>query len=459
MMIPKSFAVFLPALVAGFGFAHLFWKSDRPTALALKVFLGIGLGLGITSCLYFLRLLLFPGQGGYLLIQFIFLALVLIALFLNKGVSFDRSLPSFRLTRTGVLLGLFVIFVAAIGFYFLVVYARLAPHGDYDAQAIWNLRARFMYRSGNGWENAFSPLINRNFHMDYPLLIPLSVVGGWNVLGGEVLRVPTALSILFLFGIAGTTFSFIADLRSGSQATIAVLLLLATPGLLLFSTFQTADIPLTYFFLAATGLLVIGSKENSPGPVFLSGLMAGLSAWTKNEGIPFVILMMLCTIFVFGIRQARTNLLSLLAGMALPVLMIILFKALIAVNNDLFADNGLRQIILKLFTPSRYIQILTHLISELIHLGNWPISIIAVLFVYGLIMGIRKLSGSSEKVLLILTFSQFVVYMLIYVITPHDLEWHMNYSMSRLLVHLFPMALCCFFLFVNTPESVLNEVK
>jgi len=129
------------------------------------------------------------------------------------------------------------------------------------------------------------------------------------------------------------------------------------------------------------------------------------------------------------------------------------------VNNDLYADNGLRQIILKLFTPSRYIQILTHLISELIHLGNWPISIIAVLFVYGLIMGIRKLSDSTEKVLLILTFSQFVVYMLIYVITPHDLEWHMNYSMSRLLIHLFPMALCCFFLFVNTPESVLNEVK
>jgi dolichyl-phosphate-mannose-protein mannosyltransferase len=458
-MILKSFVLFLPALLAGFGCVHLFWKNDHAGALALKVFLGIGLGLGITSCLYFLRLLLLPGQAGYLVIQFIFLAFVLVAVFLKKRLSFDSPLHSLRLTRIGMLLGLAVIFIGAIAFYFLVIYARVVPHGDYDAQAIWNLRARFIYRSGNGWENAFSPLINRNFHMDYPLLIPLSVVGGWNTLGGEVLRVPTVLSILFLFGMAGITFSLIAYLRSNVQAAIAVMLLLATPGLLLFSTFQTADVPLTYFFLAAASLLIIGRNENNRGLVFLSGLMAGLSAWTKNEGIPFVILIILCTIFVFGLEQARANLPSLLAGLALPILVIILFKTFISVNNDLFADNGLREIILKLFIPSRYVQILTHLISELIHLGNWPISIITVLAVYGWIMGFRKLSGPAENVLWILFLSQFGIYMLIYVITPHDLEWHMNYSMSRLLIHLFPMALCSFFLFVNTPESSLNKVK
>ena len=74
-----------------------------------------------------------------------------------------------------------------------------ATNIGYDAQAIWNLRARFMYRSGNAWEAAFSPLINRNFHMDYPLLVPLSVLGGWTTLGGEVLRVPSMLSMLFLY--------------------------------------------------------------------------------------------------------------------------------------------------------------------------------------------------------------------------------------------------------------------
>ena len=148
--------------------------------------------------------------------------------------------------------------MGAVAVYFLVIYSRVAPHGDYDSQAIWNLRARFIYRFGDAWENAFSPLINRNFHMDYPLLIPLSVVGGWNTLGSEVLRVPTMLSMLFLFGMAGTIYSVIAYLRSSSQAAIAVILLLATPGLLLFSTFQTADIASYVFFSCLSKLVRSG---------------------------------------------------------------------------------------------------------------------------------------------------------------------------------------------------------
>jgi 4-amino-4-deoxy-L-arabinose transferase-like glycosyltransferase len=435
------------------------WKSNHPATLALKVFLGIGFGLGITSCLYFLRLLLFPGQAGYVLIQAMFLTLVVGALFLQKRLSLNITLGSLSFTRTQILLGLASIFVGAVALYFLVIYSRIAPHGDYDAQAIWNLRARFMYRSGTAWENAFSPLINRNFHMDYPLLIPLSVVGGWNTLGSEVLRIPAALSMLFLFSMAGMIYCVIAYLRSSSQAAIAVILLLATPGLLLFSTFQTADIPLTYFFLAAASLFLLAGSENNRNLFFLSGMMAGLAAWTKNEGIPFALIMMVCTLFFFGVRKIRSNLFPLLAGMVFPLLTVLLFKIVISLNNDLFANNGLPDIISKLFDPTRYIQILTHLISELIHLGNWPISIIAVLFVYGWIVGIRNPESLTEKVSWIIPLSQFLIYMLIYVITPYDLEWHLNYSTSRLLIHLFPLAMLSFFLFVNTPETALNKVQ
>jgi hypothetical protein len=458
-MIIKSFAVFLPALIAGFGFVHLFWKSERRAVLALKVFLGIGFGLGITSGLYFLRLLLFSGQAGYLIIEVIFLILVLIALSVRKRFSLDLPYKSLPLSRIQVLLGLAIVFVGAAALYFLVIYSRLAPHGDYDAQAIWNLRARFIYRSGTAWENAFSPLINRNFHMDYPLLIPLSVVGGWNTLGGEVLRVPAMLSMLFLFAMAGVIYCVISYLRSTSQAAIAVLLLLATPGLLRFSTFQTADIPLTYFFLASASLFVLAGNENNRNLFFLSGLMAGLSAWTKNEGIPFAIIMMVCTIFFFGVRKARARLFPLLAGMVFPLLTLLLFKIVISLNNDLFTNNGLSQILSKIFDPSRYIQVFTHLLSELLQLGSWPLSIIIVLLVYAYIMGTRRPDSFTEKALAIIPLSQFVIYILIYVITPYDLEWHLNYSMSRLLIHLFPLGMLSFFLFVNTPEAALNKVK
>jgi hypothetical protein len=458
-MILQSFAIFLPAVIAGFGLVHLLWKNDLAPALLMKLFVGIGVGLGITSCLYFLRLLLLPGQGNYLIIQVIFLLLVFLAGVSQKRISINFSIRSWSLSRTGILLGLAAIFIGILVLYYLVIFARVTPHGDYDAQAIWNLRARSIYRSGDNWEFAFSPLINRNFHMDYPLLVPLNVVGAWNTFEEEVLRIPAVLSMLFLFGIAGVIYSLTAYLRSYSHAAIAVIVLLATPSLLLFSTFQTADIPLTYFFVASASLAVLAGNENIQSLFFISGLMAGLSAWTKNEGIPFVVVMILYIIFIHGIRQSRRPLLALFGGMAFPLLTIFLFKIFVSLNNDLFTDNSLFEIISKLFSPARYIQIVTHLTTELMNLGSWPVSIIAILFVYGFIMGIRKSDSPAEKALLIVPLLQFAIYLLIYVITPYDLAWHMNYSMSRLLIQLFPLALISFFLFVNTPESVLNKVK
>lgn len=463
-MILESFAAFLPSVLAGFALVHLIWKNDTLTALGLKLSLGIGLGLGLASGLYFLRLLLLPGQGGFLLIQLLFLTFTVIALSVRKRHHFRSSLQSSSFLSLKVLLGIATLLTAAITLYYLLIVARSTPHGDYDAQAIWNLRARFIYRSGDEWQDAFSPLINRNFHMDYPLLIPLNVVGGWNVLNGEVLRVPTVLSVLFLLGMAGIVYFSISHLRSSSQAAIATALLLTTPALLTFSTFQTADVPLAYFFLAAASLLVLAAHEKDRGLFFLAGMMAGFSAWTKNEGLPFLLLSFLYMLLVYRKHTVRTHLYWLLAGTALPLFFVLLFKTQISVSNDLFVNNGVSEIIAKILTPARYAQIAERLIAELSRLGGWPVSIIVLLFVYGWIMGRYRADITSAAALWILSLSQLMVYLLIYIITPHDLQWHMNYSMDRLLMHIFPMALAAYFLFINTPEYVLakpttNQVK
>jgi len=456
-MILQSFATFAPALIAGFGLIHLLWDDHRYAALSLKMFLGVGLGLGITSCLYFLRLLLFSGQGGYLPIQIGFLLFVLIALFVRRRLSFRGKMDPVFISWTQILLGLATVIVLMAAVYYSLVFARVSPHGDYDAQAIWNLRARFIYRSGDAWRNAFSSSINRNFHMDYPLLIPLSVVGGWNTLGGEVLRVPSVLSMLFLFSAAGIIYSALIYLRSNAQATIASIILLATPLLLLYSTFQTADIPLSYFFLASMVLFILACNENNSNLLLLSGVMAALSAWTKNEGLPFALIVAVGTTLTFDLRKRLRTLLILLAGMAVPLCIIALFKSLFYSGNDLFVANGLMEIISKVFDVTRYITISKHLITELFQLGGWPFSIVVVLIVYGSVMGRSSFGTLIENRAVVLPFSQLAIYFLIYLVTPRDLEWHISYSMSRLLIQLFPMFLLSFFLWVNTPENALGK--
>lgn len=454
-MILESLSVFIPAWAAGIGVAHASWESRNPWSVPLKVFLGLGLGLGMTSCLYFLRLVWLPGQGGYLLIQTVLLSATLILLYFQNRLSLAAFPRSVSLTRTQLLLSLAAGLVLVFALQYSLVSTRISPHGDYDAQAIWNLRARFIYRLDDEWRNAFSPNINRNFHMDYPLLVPMNVVGGWNTLRDEVVRVPAVQSVLFLLGLAGLLYSALGYLRSASQAALAVIVALATPYLLLFSSFQTADIPLAYFFLASAVLLVLARREQSRGLLFLCGLMAGLSSWTKNEGLSFTLIVVAVTLAAFFQKQKWRSISSLISGMALPLLTLLLFKILFPARNDLLAENDLLPIIQKLSDPARYGTILTYLKSELGVLGGWPFSILVLLAVYGLVMGAGATPRDRiEPWLVMILVVQSLAYFLVYLITPNELEWQINYSLSRLLIHLFPMGLLWFFMFVRTPENV-----
>lgn len=457
-MILPSVLVYVPALLAGFGVVHLLWESRGSAwSLPLKAFLGIGLGLGLTSSLYFFRLLLFPGQGGYIWIESGLLVAVLSALIFRRRFKLDQVVrPGFP---TGLQVGLMVAAVLVVfsALSYSLSFARVSPHGDYDAQAIWNLRARFIYRSGDAWEQAFSPEINRNFHMDYPLLIPLNVVGGWNTLNGEILRVPAIQSMFFLYGLAGVLLSAIAYLRSSAQAALSLIVLLATPRILLMTGFQTADIAVAYYFLATLVLLVLALREDNSRLLMLSGCMAAYSAWTKNEGLPFLILAGLSVWLLFRHRTPVPRLQAFLAGAALPLMTILLFKAYLPAShaNDLFAGNPFLVILGKVFDPARYVAILSRLFIELGGLGGWPFSILIVLLVYGLVMGVTHNTTMDRRWSLLPLF-QLLIYLGVYLITPHEVKWHMNYSMDRLLVHLFPMALLTYFLWVNTPEEVLG---
>ncbi len=455
-MILQSFAVYGLALLAGFGLMHLIWKTSSVWAFLLKIFLGAGLGLGLTSCLYFLRLLLLPGQSGYLLIQLILLAIIVFTLIWKKRFSISQRFNNTSYSLMQILIGLSALIVTAVSAYYVLTFARIAPHGDYDAQAIWNLRARFIFRLGDAWRNSFSPLVNRNFHLDYPILMPLNVVGGWNVLGSEVLRVPAVLSAIFLFAMAGVIFSALAYLRSPAQGATAWIVLLATPLVLRYGTFQTSDIAVAYYLISAAVLFVLAEREQHSGLYFLAGMVAALSAWTKNEGLPFLVIFIAFTLVASSRSQKLRNALSTLAGAALPVITIVLFKSLLSARNDLFEDNGLPALVAKLIDPVRYLKILSHLAIELTQLGGWPLSILLVLGLYAWIMGKANVQYPAERRVWVLPLLQLGVYLLVYLITPNDLDWQLNYSMSRLLIQIFPMTLFAYFLMVNTPEAALK---
>ena len=177
------------------------------------------------------------------------------------------------------------VFLAALAFAVVGVVAKCweLPLGDWDAWAIWNLRARCLFRAGPMWRQAFSPLFQ---HTDYPLLVPATSARCWLYLGSEATWVPWLVGALLTFSTVGMLAAGVARLRGSSQGLLAGLVLLGTVSFSHRGAWQYADVPLAFFVLAAVLLLTLydATDRRRRRSLFLSGLAAGLAAWTKNEG-------------------------------------------------------------------------------------------------------------------------------------------------------------------------------
>ncbi len=162
------------AAMLGYCGVRLWLPSDAarsPWTAAFHASLGIALGIGVTSCLYFLL----PVAGAadiYVIAGLELTALgAVIAMVLRRRqpthpAESPDPVPPFSwnwLTALGL---------AAMVTLFLAGFAnasRLNPQGGWDAFAIWNLRARFLMHSET-WKYAVT-VLPVGTHTEYPLLL------------------------------------------------------------------------------------------------------------------------------------------------------------------------------------------------------------------------------------------------------------------------------------------------
>ena len=233
------------------------------------------------------------------------------------------------------------------------------PHGRWDAWLIWNMHARFLFRGGDHWREAFASGLDWS-HWDYPLLLPLSIARGWTYTGGEGIHLPAVMGFLFTFLLLGLLLTSLSLLRGRIQGFLGAMVLMGTPFFIYMGTSQFADIPLAFFILTTLVMLFYqaGAPENRPGAVILAGLAAGLCAWTKNEGLLFFVIvtgsLLGTTAYSKGWGSSLRRTAWFLAG-ALPILMIVVyFKTALAPTNDLVAGFSISALSEKLFDLSRY---------------------------------------------------------------------------------------------------------
>lgn len=454
------------------GYSGAFREKKYPV---LSLVTGLLIGLGISSIMLFLWLLVYGKVSNYY-IAFESILLIFLFFLLKKNwqkfmTSQPGALPAQNetgqeaeanriLTPSRVkLIFIYLVFFHAI---FLLMGAFKLPQGYWDAWAIWNLRARMIFLSGDAWESAFSDTYGDS-HPDYPLMLPLTITRSWIFTGESTAIVPAGFSIFA--ALATTIFLFYAveRLRGRYTALTAVLLLMGTPFFLKFGCWQYSDQLLGLFFLVTCYFLIAGTQKGQEKLMFIAGLSAGFAAWTKNEGLVFALLTLLYLIMSFWLQSEKlareawkSKFLPFCTGIAPGILTLILFKSVFPVRNDILAAVSNHSFSI-FFDFARHAKILKHMWSSLFIQAEekvfYPHMPLPILIACYFLFSRRKNSLLSTWLLTIIPAGMLLSYAAAYLFSPHALEWHIEKSFNRLFMQQWPIILFLFSILASESSS------
>lgn len=456
----------LPPIIIGGLLASWLLLPTRNVNFLLLLSTGIPLGFGVVACLYFFWFEIFnPAIPGFIWLELAIIAALVYVNWKHRKYLFEIfAAPIRNRNKLDWVFGILFLLIAFIGIAAFINYTTANPHGRYDAWAIWTVRARMFFRSGEYWKSIFVPQV---FHADYPLLVPLTIAHSWILAGTESQRIPPAVAGLFTFSSAGILVGSLFSMAKKQISWLAGILLLSTPWVIYFGSLQFSDLPLAAYILAASSSLCLAliDRDNSSRWLILAGLSAGFAAWTKNEGQMFLLVFLavafISIILVFKQSHPFRLIGRMIIGLLLPIMAILVFKLTLAPANDLVDPGNLTPVLTKLFSISRYGEVLQALHIYHKGFGGWLIPIPVVFLVLWLVLQPR-INSENKAAILTLAFIlilQWVGYFMIYVITPHDLQTHVNQSYDRLLMHLYPSFVLFMFLFLRPLKKIISPIR
>lgn len=457
----------LPVLIGSATVIALFPDYGlKGVGLVFSGCIGAGIGLGLTAATSFWWLAVVDRPDGNYLIAECCLAILLILAALGRIRYATDSMRSGRTSHHIEYQGeikwlkyVFVLLLIAFAITFILKAYFERPHGAHDAWAIWNYRARWLLKGGSQWAHAFTYL-NAADSPDYPLLVTGSVFRMWSLLGADHVAIPIAVAGVLAIGAILIIFAALTVLRGPNQGYLAAALMCMTTQFLNVATYQYGDAPLAFFILCSLVLfsLLDHYPDFSERLLFLAGLTTACAAWTKNEGI----LLLLLVIFIrFISRIRRDNGLGLLKqffyfslGMSPVLLTLIYFKVNFASANDLVNRANLMKLGDYLFDFDRYVEVVFGIGKKILTFNDHIFILsVAYLVLSGIDRSVIVKKGVTSHLWIMLLM--LVGYFFSFFISPHDLEWHMGSSLRRLVVQLWPSWVFICFYCARGPERNL----
>lgn len=415
-------------------------RAHGPSRWLLEIPLAIPVGVGGSSCLYFAFLAAglnpFPAA---VLADLIWLAAGA-ALWWKRGRQPATPVEKPSGFRFAWIAWIALAICGAFLLGAIVQGAAALPHGDWDAWAIWNMRAKFL-ASGGHWSGAAAPELIGRSHPEYPLLWSSVIAKAWAWSGrpGDI-AAPAGAGAASTISLVLLMFGGLWSLRGAATGAMAALVLLSTVTFWQYAMAQYADIPLSLFMLGALWSAVRAAGEEWDKPLLaLSGLLASLAAWTKDEGLVFAAGLALALVIA-----ARKSALPWLLAALPAALIVTLYKALLAPPFKEWSFVHLAEF-------GRVPPVFFSIGRELLNLGHFPTHPILMLGIAVALLGVRRPVRQiwTAIPLALLAAGYFGAFWM----TTSGLEWRLSTAAGRIVLQMMPLLIFTVFLFLRTPST------
>lgn len=401
-------------------------------------------GIGASSAMTFATLML----GGRLGTSFVVrdaLIWVLVAggaLWMGRGRASENRPAVFpRATSLDwALRGAFLVVLILAAAVPVAEYAA-APHGQWDAWAIWNQKARFMFRAGPRWIDSMAIPWSQPSH---PPLVAASVARLWAYAGRELTVVPAMLSAAFAVSMLTVVMGAL-DVRR-RRAWVAGAILIAPLTFSHLASAQTADLPLGLFLIATLVMLPMRPSAwragfQTTGSLWLAGATASLAAWTKNEGVVFFAASTALVIWS-AFRHGRLRDVVWWVVGAAPFLGALAWFKLGVVPEApdyLEGATSLATIAARVFDGGRQAMLWETVWSLAVRWGG-PAAAGCLFVVAGVAvaMALRR-NGRIARGFLAVAAVMAAGYCTVYLLTPYDVAWLVLTTFDRLTLQLWPL--------------------
>lgn len=353
-----------------------------------------------------------------------------------------------------------------------VVWSITQPLVSWDAVAMWMYKAKLYF---NNHAVVFADYKNTQYllkitsgtiggiasdlgrHGDYPPLYPLMIDALYIWRGSVSELLGKSLNGLFAASFVGVLWQ-LQKSRLPRQYSLVILLSFITVPLAA-TAFTTgylgyADYTVGICMGLSGVFLVDYVARRQATSVYMALFMAFCAAMVKNEGQPFfmVILLVVSALLLTVKLKRKTSwrpLVPIFVWAAFLVSGMLAWKVMVDqhhVPSEFFGTSlrsQLGQLLPKAKVVFRYVA----------HFMFGSSTALLVLILSLLSMGIA-IAGKNRSLLLVwvLVCLQFASYMVIYLISPRDLNWHLATSFDRLVVQLCPLMFVAFGLTIVAVE-------